>query len=156
MLLTSKRFLHHIVTFLATDLVYKIYHKQLVYPFKNNCANEVSVLVRTCNVTKIPSTLSRDSWKTYVKKQVTVKAFKTLKAKAKNNSKINNIKYEINLKGQPYIILLEPNLSKVAFQAILGMTDIKQSYKINIKIHSEECVTTKRWELTTCDRLCHL
>ena len=46
------------------------------------------------NIIKIPSTLNKDSWKAFVKKKVTVKDFETLKAEAKNNCKINNIKYQ--------------------------------------------------------------
>ena len=73
-LLKLQRLLFYIIKLPCpvTDPVHKIYHKQLVYPFENNWRNEVSIMLKMYDTTKIPSTLRKDCWKAYVKKQVTI------------------------------------------------------------------------------------
>ena len=89
-------FLHHILNLAPSDPVFQVYQEQLSLPHEPNWANEVVELRRVYDIEQSDDqivSMSKESWKNYVKKKVRSKVFDELRHEASNMSKCKHLSY---------------------------------------------------------------
>ena len=91
-------FLHHVLSLDVNDPILRMYHQQISLPFEKNWGNEVSALRKEYGImlsdTEI-KTLSKQSWKSVVKKAIELKTFTELSAVSASKSKTSTLKYTV-------------------------------------------------------------
>ena len=109
--------------------------QQLNIPYEQNWGNEINLLKKKYNITSSTNeiiAMSRDKWKTKVKTIISQYAFEEMKVIASKMSKLKEISYT-ELKVQPYLVQLKPNIARSAMKIRLGMIDCRINYKNKYK-----------------------
>ena len=121
-------FLHHILSLQDNDPVKRAYQQQLQYQMAPNWANEVASIRIVYELHENDSevvSLSKDAWKTILKKKIRAKALLDLQLEASQQKQFQNLSPYNAFARQQYLDELPPNLSRKIFHIRTGTVDLR-------------------------------
>ena len=134
-------YLHHIINLPESDPVKKVWRNQTVLPDHNNWWSNVKKLMEKYSFNfseEEIAGMSKNVYKRKVKEAVNKYALVKLKAECQMQKKTGMLNY-IDLKAQPYITSLYPDMAKTIFRCRSKTTNLKDHTKYQ---HSDN---TCRW-----------
>ena len=134
-------FVHHIMNLPNNDPVKKVWRYQTVLPDHNNWWSNMKKLMVKYSIHLLEeeiTSVSKNVFKTKIKKAVSEYAFSKLKAECRMQKKTGGLKYE-EFKPQSYISTMYPDMAKTIFRCRSKTTNLKDHTKYQ---HSDN---TCRW-----------
>ena len=124
-------FLHHIMNLPNHDPVKKVWRNQTVLPNHNNWWSNVKELMKKYSIhlseDQITS-MSKNVFKTKIKKAVSEYAFAKLKDECRAQKKTGSLKYD-EFKAQSYLSSMNPDMAKMIFRCRSKTTNLRDHTK---------------------------
>ena len=128
-------FLHHILNLEKNDPVFEVYNESRKYTHEKNWANKIHEILLEFNILMLDeeiATLTKQKWKSLVKKKVSEKAFSFLSTECGKGSKTSQLYYS-KFEPQQYLSSLPPCAAQQVFRVRSRTVKCKANQKDKFK-----------------------